>query len=389
MAKVLIKEVKCRKDLKKFVDFAEDLYGSNPYYVPQFFFDQMDTLDAKRNPAGNFCDFALYLAYIDGRIVGRVAAIVNNLANSQWHHNEVRFGWFDFIDNADVVDALMQKVEEFGRSRGMDKVVGPLGFTDFDPEGALVDGYDTPSTMALIYNHPYYIEHYERMGFRKDVDWVERRVQVPDVLPEKFTRVAELSEKRYRLHLKKINRRVIRRENYASKIFSLINECYKNLYNYTVMPDDMADKYIGFYLAILDLRYISVVENEKNELVAFGITMPSLASALQKSRGKFFPFGWYHLIKSIFIKHSDGAEMMLIGVRPDYRGTGANALLFVDLFARFQKLGIKWAETNAILETNTKNLAHWDYFPHIYTRRRRSYIKDLSSPHIFNADTLC
>lgn len=372
-----IKEVNSNRDLKEFIDFPELLYKNSPYYVPPFFFDQKDTLNPKTNPSSSFCESALYLAYKDGKPAGRIAAIVNTKANAQWSHQEVRFGWFDFIDDREVSSALMEKVYEFGKARGMDKVVGPLGFTDFDPEGMLVEGFDKESTMALIYNYPYYNEHMVAMGFEKDADWIEYRIFFPEKLPEKMERLAKVVMERSNVHIKTITRKSIRKGNYTRRIFNLINECYKDLYNYTVMPDDLADKYIGFYLSVLDLKYITIIENEKNEPVAFGITMPSLAKALKKSRGKFMPFGWIPLLKALFIKHEEGVEMLLIGVKPEYRNTGINTLLFADLFSRLGKMGLKWAETNAILEDNTRNLGQWDLFEHERAKRRRSYIKNL------------
>ena len=374
---VEIKKVLSKRDLRLFVDFPETLYRNNPYYVPPLFFDQMDTLDQGKGAAQEFCDSALYLAYKDGRLAGRVAAIVNFKANEQWNHKEVRFGWYDFIDDAEVSGALMEKVYEFGREHGMESVVGPLGFTDFDPEGQLVSGFDRLSTMALIYNHPYYNDHIQAMGFEKDADWIEYKVFIPEKLPDRLNRISNIVKERCNVHLRPLTRRIIRKEQYGMKVFRLINECYKNLYNFTVLPDDMARKYLDFYLSILDLRYLSMVENDKGELVAFGITMPSIARALQKSRGKLFPFGWWHLLKSMFIKHEEGVEMLLVGVRPDYQNTGINSLLFADLFSRFSKWGVKWAETNAVLEDNLKNQGQWKDFETECVKRRRSYKKIL------------
>jgi len=374
---VEIKQVKSRRDLRRFVNFPEKLYKDNPYYVPPLVFDQMDTLDEKKGAAQEFCKSALYLAYKDGELAGRIAAIVNFKANEQWNHKEVRFGWIDFIDDAEVVDALMEKVYEFGRKYGMESVVGPLGFTDFDPEGMLVEGFDRLSTMALIYNHPYYNTHMERMGFGKDTDWVEYKLFMEERLPERLERIAKIVQQRTNVHSRKITRKEIRQENYGEKLFHLINECYKDLYNFTVLPDHMAKKYLDFYLSILDLKYVTLLENDKNELVAFGITMPSLARALQKNRGKLFPFGWWHLLKSMYWKHEEGVEMLLIGVRPDYQNTGINSLLFDNLFPFYQKQGVKWAETNAVLETNIKNQGQMEQFAHECVKRRRSYIKKL------------
>ena len=374
---VEIKQVLTRRELRTFVNFPEKLYKNNPYYVPPLVFDQMDTLDQKKGAAQEFCESALYLAYKDGELAGRVAAIVNFKANKQWDHKEVRFGWIDFIDDAEVVDALMEKVYEFGRKHGMESVVGPLGFTDFDPEGMLIAGFDRLSTMALIYNHPYYNDHLERLGFEKDTDWVEYKLFMQDALPERMERIAKIVLQRTNVHIKKLTRKVVREEDYGTKIFRLINECYKDLYNFTVLPDHMAKKYLDFYLSILDLRYVILLENEKDELVAFGITMPSIARALQKSRGRIFPFGWWHLLKSMFIKHEEGVEMLLIGVRPDYQNTGINSLLFYYLFPFYKAQGVKWAETNAVLETNIKNQGQMEQFPHECVKRRRSYIKKL------------
>ena len=372
-----IKEVRTRGELRRFVNFPELLYKDNPYYVPPLVFDQMDTLDQKKGAAQEFCDSKLYLAYKDGKLAGRVAAIVNHLANKQWDHKEVRFGWYDFIDDPEVAKALMDKVEEFGRQYGMESVVGPLGFTDFDPEGLLVEGFDRLSTMALIYNHPYYVEYIENMGFTKDADWIEFKIYMPEKLPERIDRLCTLIQERNNVHLRQITRKIIKEEDYGHKIFKAINECYKNLYNFTVLPDHMADKYLDFYLSILDLRFISVVENEKNELVAFGITMPSIVRALQKCRGKLFPFGWWHVLKSLFWRREEGVEMLLVGVLPEYQNTGINSLVQADMFRKYTQFGVKWAETNAILETNTKNQGQFkDYNPEC-KKRRRSYIKKL------------
>lgn len=374
---VEIRPVRTRSELRKFVNFPEKLYRRNPYYVPPLVFDQMDTLDPEKGAAQEFCDSRLWLAYKDGELAGRVAAIVNHKANEQWDHREVRFGWYDFIEDFEVAAALMEKVYELGRAHRMDAVVGPLGFTDFDPEGMLIDGFDRISTMALIYNHPYYNDYLERMGFGKDADWIEYRVTIPEQMPERWERMSRIIEQRANVHLRQLTRKAVRQEDYGHKVFKCINECYKDLYNFTVLPDHMAEKYLGFYLSILDLRYISLVENEQGDLIAFGITMPSIAKALQKSRGKLFPFGWWHLAKAMFVKHDDTAEMLLIGVHPDYRNSGVNSLVFMDIFRKFSAFGIKYAETNAILETNLKNQGQFRDFEHECKKRRRSYIKKL------------
>lgn len=374
---VTIKRVLDRNSLRKFIRFPEKIYRHNPYYVPALVFDETNTLDPSKNPGSAFCKSELYLAYKDDQLVGRVAAIVNEKANEQWDHKEVRFGWFDFIDDPEVSKALIDKVTDFGKKFGMDKIVGPLGFTDFDPEGMLVEGFDQEGTMPLIYNADYYPKHIEALGFRKDADWLEYRINIPNELPEKFNRIGEIIKERYNLHIRPLTKKYVRKNNYGQKVFDLINETYKDLYNFTIMPRDLADKYLGFYLSVLDLNFISVVENEKDELVAFGITMPSLTKALQKSRGKLFPFGWIPILRSMYLKHEEGVELLLIGVRPDYRNAGLTSLLFADMFAKLSKAGFKWAETNAELETNNAIQNSWSGFDYKQNKRRRSYIKDI------------
>lgn len=374
---VTIKRVLDKRDLRKFIRFPEKLYRNNSCYVPALVFDESNTLNPAKNPGSAFCKSELYLAYKDGKIVGRVAAIVNQKANEQWNHKEVRFGWFDFFDDPEISEALISKVIDFGRKMGMDKIVGPLGFTDFDPEGMLIEGFDQEGTMPLIYNAEYYPKHMEALGFRKDADWLEYRITIPEELPERYIRMAEIIKERNNLHIRPLTKKYVRKNNYGQKVFDLINETYKDLYNFTVMPRDLADKYLGFYLSVLDLDFISVVENEKDELIAFGITMPSLTKALQKSRGKLFPFGWIPILRSMYIKHEEGVELLLIGVRPDYRNAGLTSLLFADMFGKLSKAGFKWAETNAELETNSAIRNSWSGFEYVQNKRRRSYIKEI------------
>jgi GNAT superfamily N-acetyltransferase len=374
---VEIKEVTSRRELRTFVNFPEKLYRDNPNYVPPLVFDQMDTLDQKKGAAQEFCDSKLYLAYKAGELVGRVAAIVNHKANEQWNHKQVRFGWIDFIDDREVSRALMDKVEEFGRQHGMDSVVGPLGFTDFDPEGMLVEGFDVVGTMALIYNFPYYNDHLTEMGFRKDADWLEYRLFFDDSTPERYDRMRNIILQRANCHVRKASHKLDRQEDYGHKVFECINKCYKDLYNFTVLPLHMAEKYLGFYMKILDLRYISLIENEKGELVAFGITMPSISRALQKTRGKLFPFGWFHILRSLWGKREGGAELLLVGVVPEYQNTGLNAIMILEVLNTYHEDGVKWAETNAILETNEICLRQFEVFHPECRKRRRAYIKKL------------
>lgn len=375
---VEIKQVQTRSDLRKFLQFPLDLYKGCPQYVPAIFSDDMDTFTPSRNPAYEFCSTALYLAYRDGKVAGRVAAIINRKANTQWNHNEVRYGWLDFIDDREVSKALLDAVTAYGQDNGMDTVTGPLGFIDFDPEGMLVEGFEHISTAALRHNYPYYKDHMEALGFSKEIDWVEYKIHVGDHVPEKYSRMASVVADRYGLHIRKITKKdVFGKEQMGQKIFKLINDAYSNLYNYTILPEDLVKKYIKSYLSILDLRYVALVENEEGELVGAGITMPSVVRALQKCQGKIFPFGWFHLAKSMYFKREENFELLLIGVADRYRNKGVHAMIFNEIIPLAISNGFKWAETNAELETNNNVQALWGGMDYEQTKRRRIYTKPI------------
>lgn len=375
---VTIKQVQGRKDLKDFVAFPVRLFKDMPGYVPSIFFDEMDTLDPKKNPVYEFCETALFLAYKDDKLVGRVAAILNKKANKEWNHNEIRYGWLDFIDDREVSQALMDAVIEYGRQKGMDTVTGPLGFTDFDPEGMLVEGFEHLSTMALRHSFPYYKDHMEAMGFEKEIDWLEFKVFMPDQIPEKITRVAELVEQRYNLHMRKVTRKEIRQEGIGYKIFDLINETYSKLYNFTILPKKVVDSYVNFYLGLLNLDFITLVEDEQKNLIGFGICMPSITRALKKCNGKIFPLGWYYVLRSMYFKYEESLELLLIAVKPEYKKRGVNALIFADICKRASAAGFKYAETNAELETNLDMQTQWGSFEREQTKRRRIYKKSIN-----------
>ena len=374
---VEIRKVSSRKELKAFVRFANNLYKGNKYYVPSMPFDDMNTFNKDKNGAFEFCDAELYLAYKDGELAGRVAAIVNYKANESWKVDQVRFGWIDFIDDIEVSAALLEAVSAFGRARGMKQIVGPLGFTDFDPEGMLVEGFDRLSTMALIYNHPYYPEHMVRHGYVKETGWVEYRITIPEQLPENHRRLSEIIKERYGLKLRKLSRRQIRKEDYGRKLFKLINETYCVLYGYSLLSDKQIDQYVDLYLSLIDTKMLTFIEDSKGDLIAAGISIPSLSEALQKCNGEILPFGWWHLLKTMFFKKPDTLDLLLIGVRPDYQNRGVNSLLFVDLFENYKKMGFKYAETNANLETNAKVQAMWHPFEKELHKRRWVFAKEL------------
>ncbi len=371
---VQIKQVLTRKELKTFVDFQNRLYEGNPYFVPKLYMDELSTLDPKSNPAFEFSEAALYLAYKDGKVAGRVAAIINHKANEKWNHKEVRFGWIDFIDDREVSKALLDQVMEYGRSKGMETIVGPLGFTDFDPEGMLVEGFDKLCTMALIYNHPYYPEHLESFGFVKEVDWIEYKIHIPKEVPERISRVAGIVRDRYGLKIRKVTRRQIRKENMGQRIFDLVNECYGSLYNFTPLTPALIDKYVGTYLGVIDLNYVNLLEKD-GEIVGFGIIMPSIVRALQKCGGKLFPLGWYHVLNSMYFHREPDVEMLLVGVKPEYKG--GLALLFDTFIQLANKDGFRFGETNAELESNSAMQNPWDMFEKDQTKRRRVYTRAL------------
>lgn len=382
MSAITIKKVATRSDLRHFIDFHHDLYEGNPYDVPTLFSDDMNTLSKDKNPAFDFCEADYFLAYREGRIVGRVAAIINSRANTRWQRKSVRFGWIDMVDDVDVVRALLDAVAQFGRERGMTEVVGPLGFTDFDPEGMLIDGFDQLGTMATIYNYPYYPKLMEQLGgWEKDNDYVEFKLIVPDTVPEKYTKVARLVEKRFNLHVRILTRHEILKEGYGRKIFHLINETFKDIYGFSELSDKQVDMYVKMYLPFADLRLIPVVEDwstEDHKMVGVGITLPSLSRAMQKTRrGRLLPFGWWHLLRALKFHKTRIVDLEMIGVLPEYRPKGANALMFAHLIPIYQEYGFEWGESQVEMETNEGVQSQWQYLETVQHKRRRCYKKNI------------
>lgn len=376
-----IKRVETNRDLRRFIDFHYDLYQGCPYDVPALFLDEMNTLRSDRNVAFDFCEAAYFMACRDGRMVGRIAGIVNHRANERWEKKDVRFGWIDFIDDIEVSRVLFKAVEDWGRSKGMTAIVGPLGFTDLDPEGMLTMGFDRLGTMETIYNYEYYPRHMgQQDGWKKDNDYVEYYLPMPDKTPEKFAKLAEMIEKRYNLHVKKVTRKDIR-NGYARELFKIINETYKDIYGFVSLTERQIDQYVKLYLPALDLNLVTVIVdgNKDNAIAGVGITMPSLAHAVQKCRrGRLFPFGWWHLLRAVKYHKTDGVDLLLIGFLPEYRTKGANALLFADLIPRYIEYGFKWGETNIEMEDNNGVQGQWDALEHINHKRRRCYRKELT-----------
>lgn len=374
---IIIKKVSSKKELKTFIRFNYELYKGNPYSVPDLYDDMLNTFNPKKNAAFEFCEAGYFLAYKNDRVVGRVAAIINHRANDTWQKKEVRFGWIDFIDDEEVSEALLDTVAQWGKERGMKSIVGPLGFTDMDAEGMLIDGFDQLGTMSTIYNYPYYQKHMEKLGFEKDADWVEFKMKVPEAIPEKFVRISEIILQKYKLKIKKLKRKEIKEKSYGQRIFDLINEAYAPLYGYSKMTQGQIDQYIKMYLPLIDLRMVSIIEDEEGNLIAAGISMPSLSEALQKAKGKMLPFGWYHLLKALFIKKPKILDLLLVGVKPEYQSKGVNALLFYDLIPVYQQLGFEYGESNPELEDNKKVQSQWSVFNPEQHKRRRAYRKML------------
>lgn len=375
---VVIKKVSTKSDLKKFIRFNYEFYKDNPYAVPDLYMDMVDTFSREKNAAFEFCEADYFLAYRDGKIVGRVAAIINHRANETWQRQVVRFGWIDFVDDAEVSDALIDAVKAWGRERGMKEIEGPLGFTDMDAEGMLIEGFDQLSTMATIYNYPYYPVHMERMGFEKSADWVEMKIYIPDAIPEKHKRISDIIQRKYNLRVRKLtNKKDVIKSGVAHDIFRLINDSYAPLFGFSRMTEAQIDQYVNVYIPVLDLRMVTLVETEEGEIVAVGISMPSLSEALQKAKGKIFPFGWYHLLKALKWNRPKVLDLLLVAVRPDYQSKGVNALLFTDLIPIYQEMGFEYAESNPELEDNGRVQNQWQYFKTEQHKRRRCFKQNL------------
>lgn len=372
-----IKEIQpTKKNLKAFTKFQIDLYDGSPWYVPPLISDDVQTLSPSLNPAHDFCDQVLYMAYRDGKVVGRIAGIINRQVNEKERERTARFGFIDFVDDPEVSAALLGAVEKWSRDKGMNKLIGPLGFTDLDHEGMLVEGFDELSTMATIYNYPYYPEHMERLGYRKESDWIEFLMEVPESIPDRFNRIADIVKRKFELRVLKYKSRKRVKKEYGHALFHLINESYKDLYQYSMLTERQIDYYIDQYLDLLNLDLLTLVVDRNDRLVAVGISMPSMSRALQKSRGRMLPLGWWHLLKGLKGKN-DRVDLLLVAVHPDYQNKGVNAILFQDLLPYYIAKGYRYAESNPEMETNAKVQRQWEAYSPRQHRRRRGYSKKL------------
>ena len=372
-----IKEITTRKELKQFIEFTNTLYRECEYYCPPLFFDEMNCFDKEKNPALEVCDYKLWMAYRDGKAVGRIAGIVNYRANETWGYKNVRFGWFDFIDDLEVSKALLDKVTEWGKEKGMTAINGPVGFTDFDHQGLLLEGYEYLAPMASLYNFPYYVKHFDAYGLTKDADWIEIQVYPPTCCPERLNRIAEIVKERSKVRVDKVKnaRELVRK--YGIEYMDVIDIAYQKLYNFQPMTIKQKNYYKDMYFPILNFDFVTLVVNDKDEVVGVGVGMPDISEPLRKCGGHLFPFGWYHVLKALKAKQMDAFNFLLIAVRPDYQDKGINALFFQDQIPYINKYKIKRLETTAILETNTKNIANFTQFDHKMHKRRRAYIKQI------------
>lgn len=374
---VEIKQITTFRDLKKFVRFGNDFYKDCEYFCPQLISDELNIFNLKVNPAHEVCEHVLYMAYRDGKAVGRIAGIINHAANARWNVKHVRFGWIDFIDDQEVSFALLDAVAAWGKSKGMEKINGPVGFTDFDHQGLLLEGYDHLAPMASLYNYPYYVRHMEAYGLVKEADWIEFQIDPQTELPERFVRMDKIVRERTKVRVDKVKTVKELVQKYGTQYIDVIDVAYQKLYNFQPLTDRQKKYYCDNYFPMLNFDFVTVVVNEKDEVVGVGVGMPDVSNALRKCKGRLFPFGWYHLLKALRAKQIEAFDLLLIAVRPDYQDKGLNAVIIADQHPYFIKYGIKRVETTSILETNVKNQTHWTMFPHKIHKRRRAYLKEI------------
>ena len=375
---VTIQVAKTKREIRDFVLFPVKLYKNDPYYVPDMVADQINDLMPDKNPAFEYCDGKCWLAYKDGELVGRIAAILSRKANEKWGLNRMRFWQVDFIDDYEVSAALFKAVEDYAREKGCNEVHGPLGFTDLDSEGMLIEGFEEKGMFITFYNYPYYKDHLERLGYGKDVDWVEFLVDVP-YDERTVTRLDKLSERVLRysnLHVVDVKSR----REYGpllEKVFALANDAYSKLYGTVPVSDAQIQRYAKKFIPIVNPELTCFIMDEKDNLVAFGVSAPSMADALKKSNGRLFPLGWIGVLKAL--QKNDTLDLFLIAVTEEYRNKGLNAVLMNHVLKGCHKMGIKVAETGPQLETNEKIQHQWNFFKTRQHKRRRCFVKKLEA----------
>lgn len=369
-------QVNNKKGMDDFVKFPKSLYAGISQYVPDMDSDIRDTFRPSRNKSLKFTDIQAFVAYRNGETVGRIAGIINHKANNIWNKTSVRFSLLEFIDDIKVSKALLKAVEDWGKERGMTSLQGPMGITDFDKEGMLIEDFDLDGSFMEYWNPPYYRKHLEKLRFRKEADWLQIQFQVPETVPARYARVAQLATEMFDLKIVKKSKKEVH-NGYGQKIFNLLNQAYAPLFGFSPFSDEQAKVFLRKFLPLLNMKMVTLIENGKGELVCAAITVNDFSEGLKKSNGKVFPKGWYHLLKAIKWKKGDKAELMLIAVRPDMQGLGINALVFAHLIPVYNKMGIKWCETGPQLENNVKELSQWKPMHPSVVKRRRCWEKKI------------
>ena len=372
---VTLREVQNQKDLRIFVDFPNKLFGKDPNYVPFLAADEMETFTKEKNPAYDFCDTKLFLAYKDGEVAGRIAGLINRAYNKKWKQNAIRFTRFDFIDDLEVSRALFDAVAAWGRELGFTRIMGPIGFTDMDHEGMLVEGFDQFNMSITFFNHPYYLEHMEKLGLQKDIDWIEFRISVPDAPDARIRRIAEHQEKKYGLQrVVYRDRKVLYKE--AFEAFGLIDEAFSVLYGTVPLTPAVIKHAVDGYIPLVKPEYICSVKDGEGKIVGFGALVPSIAKALKKCGGKMLPFGIFRLLKALKGKN-DTLEMFFVAVDPAYQKKGVPAIIIDTLTEILIQNGVKYCETGPQLETNGAVHSMWGQFEKTQHKRRRCFAKEL------------
>lgn len=374
-----IVRVTSKSMLRDFAEYPVRLYKGSPYYCPPLIDGDMDTLTKGKNPTLEHCDYVCYLAYRGDRIVGRIAGMINHNCNERWHQNRARFGFFDFEDDEEVVDALMDAVRKWANDYACDELVGPLGFTDMDREGMLIEGFSQIATFIENYNYPYYTKHMDRMGFEKDVDWLGFRIIPPHTVPERYRKGADLVRRRYNLEAFIVHDRKRLVEEYADDIFDLFNRTYSNLYGASVLTKAETQQLIDTFLPLINTDLIGLVRQVSDgKLVGFGVAMPSITKALQRSQGKLWPFGFIPIMKALKSRKAEVMDLMLIAVDPEYQGKGLIALIFDLMIPVVQQYGVRFLESNLELEHNVHVQVQWNFFRKIHHKTHRCYVTPLT-----------
>ena len=377
MEEIKVVKVGSKQEMDDFLNVTDKIYAGCSQYVPDMRSDVRAMFNSIGDASQRTSEAQPFVAYRGQEVVGRVVGVVNKKANDTWKTHNVRFSMIEFIDDLAVSKALLDAVEAWGKAQGMDKLQGPMGVTDFDKEGMLVEDFELRGSMTAYYNPAYYPKHMEQLGFEKEVDWLQIRINIPKEVPARYVRVAQYAREQFGLKVKFAKRHEVQKGEYGPKIFKLLNEAYAPIFGFSAFSQKQAQMFLDKYVPLFKMDMVPLVENEQGELVGIAVSMPSLTEALQKSHGRLWPTGWYHLLKSLKWKHEDNTEMLLVAVRPDYQGLGVNALFFDKLIPIYNKYGIKWAETGPQLEDNVRELTQWKPLHPETVKRRRCWMRKI------------